>query len=71
MSTSDAFLPVEGEETLRNDAPLQREDENAEDESEPDVLTGEPTADAADEPPVAEHTVFRTPTGESADPAND
>ena len=50
MSTSDAFLPVEGE---------------------PDVLTGEPTADAADEPPVAEHTVFRTPTGESADPAND
>ncbi|GAA2079291.1 hypothetical protein [Microbacterium hatanonis] len=71
MSTSDAFLPVQGEETLRDDAPLEREDDDVEDESEPDVLTGEPSADAADEPPVSERTVFRTPTGESADPAND
>lgn len=71
MSTSDSFLPAQGEDALRSDAPLEREDYNAEDENEPDVFPPDGSTDAADEPPVAEHTFFRTPSGEKAEPAKD
>jgi hypothetical protein len=71
MSTSDPLLPVQGEEALRDDAPLEREDHDSEDGNGPDVFPADGSADAADEPPVADHTFFRTPTGESADPSND
>jgi hypothetical protein len=71
MSTSDSFLPVQGDDALRDDAPLEREDHDSEDGNGPDVLPPDGSTDAAYEPPVADHTFFRTPTGESADPASD
>ncbi|MFG6444888.1 hypothetical protein ACFXQA_06395 [Microbacterium sp. P07] len=73
MSTSEPFLPVPGEDTALDDAPLEREDHDEEDENEPDIFSGpsDDAQDATDEPPVADHTVFRTPAGDSADPAKD
>lgn len=82
MSTTDPFLPEHGDDELREEAPLQRGAEESEDGNRPDVFvpTGAEDTDAedaaddtaaADEPPVTEHTVFRTPTGERADPADD
>lgn len=69
MSTSDPFLPRQGVRP-EDDAPVQREDFDLEDESEPDVLTGAPDDESADEPPPVRGP-FRAPTGQRVDPADD
>lgn len=73
MSTSDPFLPLQGDDAVRHDSPVEPQDHDAEDESEPDVFPGSAGdgEDSADEPPVSEHSVFRTPSGQRVDPADD
>lgn len=70
MAMSDPFLPHESRRA-RRDKPVQPEDHDLDDEREPDVLPGTADPDAVDEPPVREDGVFRTPTGERVDPADD
>jgi hypothetical protein len=70
MSISDPFLPAQGDDEFRRDAPLEHEDHDSEDESEPDVFPGA-SDDSDQEQPVDRDAVFRTPTGDAVNPADD
>jgi hypothetical protein len=74
MSTADPFLPVSGPDA-HDDHDIAGADPAGaapDPDNEPDVFPAEPTADdgASDDGiPTADRAHFRTPTGDTVDPA--
>jgi hypothetical protein len=75
MSTADPFLPIQDSDgEFDETAGAEPGPFPGDADSEPDVLPHNAADDAgtgADEPPVTETTLFRTPSGQSVDPADD
>lgn len=75
MSMADSFLPIQGSDAEPDqNAGAEPATVAGEPDTEPDVLPGAGADDAAtdaDEPAVTESSPFRTPTGQSVDPADD